>query len=248
MNDPHLPDGNLRFSDAANRLAEGMWGGLRRPAPIVTIKQADRRLSVGFGPWREQARSRLTSAAVQGELVVYVFAKPQVRSKQRALKRRPPEKIEPVVVPVSVLKRLLTSRCGLPDHPIRPSIKTADGNERLFALLTGGLLVVRERDFNVWYRSERAKSKWASQRAKSKVGNGRPTLQTEAIRNAVLALVHDGEWTAAAGIMKLHRLLVALGRSDVPSVDTLARLVDQLHRETGEVGLLRTTRRRRKLS
>jgi len=44
----------------------------------------------------------------------------------------------------------------------------------------------------------------------------------------------------------LHRLLVASGRSDVPSQDTLARLVDQLHRETGEAALLRTPRARRK--
>jgi len=41
-------------------------------------------------------------------------------------------------------------------------------------------------------------------------------------------------------------VLVASGHSEVPSQDTLARLVDHLHSETGEAGLLRITRVRRK--
>jgi acetylornithine/succinyldiaminopimelate/putrescine aminotransferase len=32
-------DGFLRFSDAIARLAEGMWGGLRQPAPVRAIKR-----------------------------------------------------------------------------------------------------------------------------------------------------------------------------------------------------------------
>jgi len=44
----------------------------------------------------------------------------------------------------------------------------------------------------------------------------------------------------------LHRVLVASGHSETPSQDTLARLVDHLHSETGESGLLRITRVRRK--
>jgi hypothetical protein len=85
---------------------------------------------------------------VKGKLAIYVFAKPQVRSEAHNLADCSPEKIEPLVVPVNVVKRLIGSRGSLPDHPIRPSIKTAEGNEKLFAWLTVGLLVVRASDFD----------------------------------------------------------------------------------------------------
>ena len=246
MNDP--PKDFLRISCAVNRLSDGMWGGLQRPEPVAAIKQDQKKLSLGFGPWGEQAGRRLRAAAIDGKLVIYVFAKPQVRSDDHSLADCcSPEGIEPVAVPVNVVKRLIASRGGLPDHPIRPSIKTADGNEKLFALLAVGLLVVRANDFDGWYQSERAKGRWPSQEPKEKK-DGRPTKQTGALRNAVLALVHDHKWSGKDPISALHRLLVASGRSEVPSQDTLARLVDQLHRETGEAGLLRFTRARRKQS
>jgi len=108
-----------------------------------------------------------------------------VRSEDHSLTACSPEKIEPVAVPVNVVKRLIASRGSLPDHPIRPSIETADGNQKLFALLTVGLLVVRTSDFDVWYQSERAKGRWPSQRSKLKI-NGRPTKQTDRLRDAVL--------------------------------------------------------------
>ncbi len=139
MND--LPNDFLRISCAVNRLSDGMWGGLQRPDPVAAIKQDQKKLSLGFGPRREKAGRRLRAAAVRGKLTIYVFAKPQVRSEGQGLKDCSPEKIEPVAVPVNVVRRLIASRGGLPDHPIRPSIKTVEGNEKLFALLTGGLLV-----------------------------------------------------------------------------------------------------------
>jgi hypothetical protein len=243
MNDP--PKEFLRISCAVNRLSDGMWGGLQRPDPVAAIKQDQKKLSLGFGPWGEKAGRRLKAAAVRGKLAIYVFAKLQVRSEAHNLADCSPEKIEPLVVPVPVVKQLIASRGSLPDHAIRPSIKAAEGNEKLFALLTVGLLVVRASDFDVWYQSERAKGRWPSQRSKEKK-NGRPTKQTEALRNAVLALVHDHKWSGKEPISALHRLLLASGRSEVPSQDTLAILVDQLHRETGEAMLLRVTRARRK--
>jgi hypothetical protein len=114
------------------------------------------------------------------------------------------------------------------------------------ALLTVGILVVREGEFMPWYRSERSKGKWPSQRSRLKRGGGRPTKQTEAIRNAILELVREGAWNGKASIAKLHRLFVNSGRTDVPSPDTLARLVDRLRHETGEPGFLRPTRSQRK--
>jgi hypothetical protein len=240
-----IPDGLLRFSDAISRLAEGMWGGLRRPVPVQAIKQTDKKASIGFGPWRERAGQRLTAAVTKGKLAVYVFAKPQPL-KNRALARRSPQELEPVTVPVSVLARLRTTRGSLPDHPIRPSMKTAEGDEKLLGLLTVGVLVIRASDFDVWYQSERAKGKWPSQRSKLKIGGGRPTKQADRVRNAVIRLVRDNKWSGKASIAKLHRLLIASGDIEVPSPDTLARLVEQLHAETGEAEFLRAKRPRRK--
>jgi len=243
MND--VPADFLPLSRAIDRLANGIWGGLQRPEPVASIKQEQKKLSLGFGPWREKAGRRLRAAAEKGKLVIYVLAIRPVRSEDHSLTACSPEKIEPVAVPVNVVKRLIASRGSLPDHPIRPSIETADGNQKLFALLTVGLLVVRTSDFDVWYQSERAKGRWPSQRSKLKI-NGRPTKQTDRLRNAVLALVHDHKWSGKDPISALDRMLVASGYSEAPSQDTLARLVDHLHRETGEVGLLRITRARRK--
>ena len=201
-------NGFLRVSDASNRLAGGMWGGLPRPEPVVKTKRNNNNVSVGFAPWREEAGQRLWAAVVNGELAVYVVTGPQVQSNDGNSIELSPEKFEPVAIPVNVLKRLITPRGVLPDRPIRPTIRTAEGNEKLFALLTGGLLVVRKSDFDIWYRSESAKGKWASQRSKLRVSNGRPTKQTQSLRNAVLALVRDHKWCGEHSIAALHRLLL----------------------------------------
>lgn len=235
----------MRFSDAISRLAEGMWGGLQRPVPVQVIKQTEKKASIGFGPWKERAGQDLTAAVKNGKLAVYVFAKPQAALKNRAPVLLPQEP-EPVTVSVSVLARLRTTRGSLPDHPIRPSIKTAEGDEKLLARLSVGVLVVRASDFEIWYRSERAKGKWPSQRSRLKIGSGSPTKQTEGVKNAVTALVRDGMWSSQASIAKLHRLLIDSRGTDVPSPDTLARLVEQLHRETGEPEFFRPKRTRRK--
>jgi hypothetical protein len=47
-------------------------------------------------------------------------------------------------------------------------------------------------------------------------------------------------------VAELHRTLIASGRSDIPSIDTLERLLNQLYRETGDPLFFRTRRRRRK--
>ena len=59
-------------------------------------------------------------------------------------------------------------------------------------------------------------------------------------------LVHDGKWSGKASIAKLHRLLIDSGGFEVPSPDTLARLVERLHAETGEAEFFRAKRTRRK--
>ena len=126
------------------------------------------------------------------------------------------------------------------------TIKTAEGDVKLLGLLTVGVLIIRARDFDAWYRSERAKGKWPSQRSKLKIGGGRPTKQVERLRKAVIKLVHDGKWSGKASIAKLNRLLIDSGGFEVPSPDTLARLVERLHAETGEAEFFRAKRTRRK--
>src|SRR6516162_780232 len=241
-----VPDGFLRFSDAINRLDEGMWGGLRGPAPVRAIKRIEKRASIGFGPWREQAGQRLTAEVKKGRLAVYVFAEPQALFKKSHSGRT-------LAAGTGARDRAGDRSCPAynharepPDHPIRPSIKTAEGDEKLLGLLTVGVLVIRASDFEVWYRSERAKGKWPSQRSRLKISGGRPTKQTEPVRNAVIGLVRDGKWSGKISIAKLHRLLIASSDDKVPSPDTLARLVDQLHAETGEAEFFRVKRAQRK--
>jgi hypothetical protein len=250
-----VPEEFLLFSDAINRLAEGIWGGLPSPLPVARIKRAHKKESVGFANWRERAGQQLTESALTGAPTIYVFVSTQAASNKHGVAQASSLATEPVRIPVKVRSRLLLSHGSLPDRPIRPSIKTSDGDEKLFALLRSGVLVVRKTEFGDWYRSERARGRWPSQRSPSpkRRSVGRPSKQTD-LRNAVLALAREGAWNGRDPITNLprdpitnlHRHLVRSGRPDVPSCDTLARLVDQLHDETGELELWRFRRSRRR--
>jgi hypothetical protein len=246
MNESHAPEGYLRLSDAGGLLAAGMWGGLPRPAPLQSIKRKFEKLSVGFGPWQEKAGQRLRSAAVQGKLPIYVAAERQVASSASVTAPSSSGTTNPVAVSASVVRQLVTTRGSLPDHPIRPSVKTVAGDMKLLRLLTLGVLLVRASEFGRWYRSERAKGKWRSQQSRSTAAVGRPAKQSGRMRNAIIALVRDGTWSSEGGIAKLHRVLCESGRYDVPSPDTLARVVDELHQETGEPEYFRSKRSRSK--
>jgi hypothetical protein len=242
-----VPKEFLLVSDAVNRLAEGMWGGLPRPLPVKRVKRAYKKESVGFANWRTRAGQQLMQSALRGELTIYVFVSSRVASKKHGVAQASSRATEPVRIPVKVLSRLLLSHGSLPDRPIRPSIRASDGDEKLFALLRSGVLVVSETEFIDWYRSERAKGRWPSQRSSSpkRRSVGRPSKQTESLRTAILVLVREGAWNGRDPITNLLRHLVGSGRRDVPSCDTLARLVDQLHDETGELELRRYRRSRR---
>jgi hypothetical protein len=60
-----------------------------------------------------------------------------------------------------------------------------------------------------------------------------------------LTLVQSGQWSSKDGIAKLHRLLISSGQPNIPSHDTLSRLVDQMHSETGKTAFFRTKRKPR---
>jgi hypothetical protein len=235
MEDEIVPDGFLRLSDAVNRLAQGIWGGMPRPAPLRAIKPEHKRGgSLGFGPWKEEAGKLLRTAATEGKLPVYISG-----VSQPTINNSDPQ---PVVLPTAVLSRMIPTRGGLSDHPIRISLKIAGGDQKIMKLLQVGLLLVRAEEFNKWYRLERAKGKWPSQRSRLKRREGRPSKLTDALKKAIFAAMREQK----ISIAELRRRLVASGRTDVPSLDTLERMVDQLYRETGEPVLRRTRRFRRK--
>jgi len=237
-----LPDGFLGISNAVDRLTRAMWSGLPRPIPVQAIRRQEPRLRVRYGPWRDQAGCRLRAAAVSGELPVYVVGKAQAGSR----KGTSSDISTPLKVATDVLSRLITSRGNLTDYPIRPSLKIAGGDEKLFAALAIGHLVLRANDFDSWLQQERVRGTWPSQGSKSGRRVGRPTKQTSVVRRAVIALAHHKKWRGRDGIAKLHRLLVDTGQMDVPSQDTLARLVTRMHREIGDPALSRKVRARRK--
>jgi hypothetical protein len=241
MKEAPLPDGYILLSAAINQFAAGIWGGLRQPEPVRAVKKIAKKLSVGFGPWREKAGQHLTAAVRRGELGVYVAPD---ASRLAQCVPSPTGYSGPVIVPRTVLKRLITSRQTLQDDPIRPSLTTAAGDERLFALLSVGVLVVRSDDFATWYEVERARLKWPSQRSTNRILPGRPSKQTEAMRNAILGLVRDEKWRGEQGATQLRRLLLSLGRTAVPSADTLARMVEQMHHEIGDPALILKRRMR----
>jgi hypothetical protein len=220
-----IPDGFLRIPDAVAVLIRGMYATFRQPKPIHKIKLDHQKALVVFGPWKEHAAERIRTAACEGALPLYVA----VNSDQ-----------QPVLLHPDVVGRLITVRGGLPEHPIRPSIKTVHGDTRLLKLLSAGLVLLRRRDFEAWYKSERRKGRWPSQRLRKRPAEGRPSRITSGLRKAVAEALRE----RTRGVAELRRDLIASGRNDIPSVDTLERLLDQLHRETGRPEFFRKKRRR----
>jgi|HubBroStandDraft_6_1064221.scaffolds.fasta_scaffold15570_6 hypothetical protein len=237
-----IPQGYLRLSDAYHRLHAGIWGGLEPPVPVQAFK-AKFKSSARYAGWRTYAARGLTTAALEGQLRVYVVADPYLAPNIDNPRAAPPPTKDPTIVPTSVLQRLMTWRGMLPDRAIRPTIKITCGDLKLFVLLTGGILFVQEREFTSWYRSERSKGKWPSQATRSKKGRGRPTKQTEPLKKAILALADDQAWSGKDGVAKLRRLLKDGGHLAVS--DTLGRFIDRLYVETAKPALVRKLRVRR---
>jgi hypothetical protein len=229
VHDIILPNSFLRISDAVAVLVQGMYAGFHQPKPLHKIKLDYQKASVAFGPWKEQAAQLLQRSASAGGLRIYVMAATDA---------------QPTVLPPEVVGRLMTIRGGLPDRSIRPTIKAAGGDAHVLQQLRGELLLVCQKDLVVWYRSERKKRRWPSQRLRKKRGVGRPSKITASVRTAVMESMASRKLSIAA----LHRDLIASGRTDVPSVDTLERLIDQLYSETGRPEFFRKKRFRRKRS
>lgn len=227
----------LPLSECVHRLVQGMWGNVRRPQPIHKIKEHERDLSVGFGPQKEYSAALLRAAALAGKLRVYVRPRAGTADKEA--------NGDPQLVPPEILRLIIPVHRGLPAHPTHVRTAAASAacdNPTILSALRQGQLVVRRSDFNDWYEQERARGNWPSQTARASARRGRPSTDVEPLRQAILALVHNGAWKATAGIARLRRQLSTKGHSP-PSCDTLARVVDRLHRLTGDESLRRRVRK-----
>jgi hypothetical protein len=243
----YRPCGYLLLSEAYARHHAGVWGGFQSFPPAQAIRK-NLKTSVGFGARRTYAAQPVTAAVRHGNLRVYLVADPNLGPNiDRPNWPVAPTK-EPVIVPKDVLRRLIAPRDVLPDHALCPTfLKTAGGDPNLYVLLRVGAFVVQQREFEDWYRSQRSKGKWPSQQSRSKRAPGRPTKQIESLKNAVLTLVRDQVWSIKDGIAMLRSLILKRGEpKDVPSPDTLERLVSRLYLETGNPAFHRVPRVRNK--
>jgi hypothetical protein len=231
----------LLLLDATHQLSAGLFAGLPRPEPVNTVKkQFPGWSSIGFAEWRIKAGHYLRTALMAEELSIFVAVDP---------------KAAPKSVPACLLERLITGRGLLTNRPIRlplAIVRAAGVGEEYFWLFNSGVLVVDAAEFNHWYRSQRTKGKWPSQRQKRKKGRGAPTKQSEGLRSRIRFLVQAGKWRAdkrpeggGTGIEALRRLLLAEPDFNVPSTDTLGRLLKNMHTETGDPALRRKHRTRR---
>jgi hypothetical protein len=139
---------------------------------------------------------------------------------------------------------MIRTRRGLPDRIIQPKRIFATDSmapELLAALLSKSRLYVRRKEFKAWYEKARRKRNWPSQRSSSKPRMGRPSRQSE-LSTRIVELAKDEKWFVQQKIADLVRLLKSEGK--IATRDTLRRVVDQLHKETGKPCYRRRVRKR----
>lgn len=73
---------------------------------------------------------------------------------------------------------------------------------------------------------------------------GRPRKQSAALRRKIIAMVNSGLWTGEGKVSALLRLLEQEGFREPISHDTLARIVDDIWQETGDLSFRRRARRK----
>ena len=136
-NERLVPQGYLRISEAYDRHLAGMWGGLEQPVPVQAFK-AKFKSSARFAGRENYAAQRLTAAALDGKFSIYVVADPKLAPSIDHPRAAPPPTKDPAIVPISILRRLMTWRDKFPDRAIRPTIKTTGGDSKLFFFCVAG--------------------------------------------------------------------------------------------------------------
>ncbi|MBN9000861.1 MAG: hypothetical protein J0H75_01910 [Rhizobiales bacterium] len=206
------------------RLEAGMYGSFNRPEQIVKIKKVEPRLSVGSGDRKQHAAALIDEAIGTGDLPVSVLAGSAGDQGQ-----------VPLQIPLPILAQMIRTRGGLPDRAIRPEgiPDKAKVPKELLAALKHSALYVPHYAFDRWYKSARSKRNWPSQRSSKKSRTGRPSKQNDGLRHSIIAFVNEGKWSAQQNsLASLMRLLEA--KSEAPSRQTVARMLEQLYREKGD--------------
>ena len=214
----------LLISEAVARLQAGMFGGrIKRPEPVKAAKKIYPGWSIGWELHKKKAAAALDAAIMAGDLIVNVF----IPSSTDRMGR-------PLQVPIGVLERLLKSRGGLPDRPIRLPLTLLRENPvapELFAALSNSAMFIQEAEFRVWYHRQKRRRRWPSQHESIKPRPGRPSKQTGELITSIRARVAQEEWSAPDGIAKLVRLLATHG---APNRNLVRRAVQRLYEATGD--------------
>jgi len=245
-----LPTGFILLSRAVTRLESGMWGGeIDRPSLVAKLQSMYRGLSVSFGPRRDKAAIRVADAATNSEIPVYLCA--LVTGDDQASSVGVPRHFQPPRVPPDILQLMMRVRGGLPDRPVATAQRAAflkNLPPELREIISSGVLVVNETDFQKWYDEEYGKRAWPSQRTSKKMRLGRPRVQNDAgLRRRICNLARDGEWDARKDtISELSRLLDSHPLGKMASPNTLTKIVDDLFVETSLAALHRRKRQRRR--
>ena len=250
----------LLISEATARLQKGMFA--RKPTPLLVAEakmrfehaqklpptaalagkqkayapqRTERRqkLSIGCGPRREKAANLIRIAALAGKLKVYVTY---------GTEHQTFEAVSP-----DILTLIVTARNALPDHPthIYRAPHGSSIDPAYLMRLSRGTLYLSKSEFELWYRAEKAKQKWPSQQEgqKRRAKVGRPRM-APIWRERIVECVEAGRWTAQEPIVALRKQLLKYpSDAQLPSDDTLARIVDKLFPEEGDDHYRRNKRR-----
>jgi hypothetical protein len=232
-----IPSGYMLLSGAVASLEDGMFGGMARPEMVRQVKKDLPRLSVGFGPRRQQAAARLYEVLVGGELPTYVEFWPETS-----------DRLEPQLLPVApiILKSLPRSRSGLRDRVRVPTslLRTGAVDGELFRALSSGRLLLKQSEFEKWYRRERDRGTWPSQRERKQRRVGRPSKHA-VLHSSIVALVNSGRWNGNNNtVAELAAMISEISHAPAVSHDTVARAVDHLFREGGDERLRRRPRKK----
>jgi hypothetical protein len=113
------------------------------------------------------------------------------------------------------------------------------------AHLDQSVLVLERTEFENWYRSQRHRKIWPSQRpsvqaaAKAPCRPGRPRLKID-LKNTIINLIREGAWSRERPVRDLRgQLRLRHPHVQPPSDATIRRRLDELRVETGEPGLIR---------
>lgn len=256
-----IPSGHLTIFDAVGKISSSMHTTLGRWPGVHEIKQAnlehERRAGLRPNPrasidaypgeWRQAAARELRSAALNGDLTVFIVF--------------PDEHIEPLST--QALAAIIPYRGGFPDFPTRVAA-THSVDRDLGHSLTKGRLVVNDAALIQWLKirkkahdfpSQKAAATKAAERfaqeacvppkeryfrrepAKWPVNNpsreprrrGRPA--TEKIwTDRIVDVVERGLWSVDEPLENLISSLKKYGQP--PSRDTVRRLVEAIYRKT----------------